>query len=249
HQVRVRVRIEFLATPLVVRRAEPGFEEQLVGPWRRPSRGLDALRAELAVAVRLGRCLPDEVRRAGQRRGARALAADGLLVPRAGELVTPIHLPGDARRVVLPRAIGKRRLREIGVVEERVRVAGVLVVEDVQRVLPLALLADAHVVPELVLYDRAADRSVDVVHAVDRSRLRDAAVLQLLRVVVRLHALREAGDEQQARQTVAALLRDDVHRQAGGLDFAETTRRDHRDFLRIADVGREVRWLVAAGRV
>src|SRR6185436_16947261 len=85
--------------------------------------------------------------------------------------------------------------------------------------------------------------------AVDRSRLRDAAVLQLLRVVVRLHALREAGDEQQARQTVAALFRDDVHRQAGGLDFTKTTRRDHRDFLRIADVGGEVRWLVAAGRV
>ena len=47
------------------------------------------------------------------------------------------RLPGDARRVVLPRAIGEGRLAEIGHVGQRVRVARVLVVEHVQRVLPL----------------------------------------------------------------------------------------------------------------
>src|SRR2546430_9143160 len=42
-------------TPLVVRGPNPCFEEQPAGHRRGPTRLLDALRAELAVAVRFGR--------------------------------------------------------------------------------------------------------------------------------------------------------------------------------------------------
>ena len=44
-------------------------------------------------------------------------------------------------------------------------------------------------------------------------------------------------------------MRDDVHREAGGLRLAEAARRGHRHFLGVADVGDVVRRLVAARRV
>ena len=249
HQVPSRVRVELASAPLVVSGADPCFEKQLIGQRRRPACLLDVLRAELAVAVGFGRRREDEVWRARERRRARTLAADRLFIPHERELVAPRRLPGDARRVVLPRAIRKRRRAEIGHVGPRVRVARVLVVVHVQRVLPLSLLADAHVVPEPVLDDGPADRHVDVVHVEHRSRLRGAARLQLVGEVVCLHPLRETGDEGHARHLIPALPRDDVHGEAGRLGLAQTTRRDHRHFLRVADVGDEVRRLVAAGRV
>ncbi len=105
HEVSRRVVFQFLATPLVVRGAESGFEEKSIGERRGPTRRLDALRIELAVAVRFGRGRENKIRRTGERRRARTFAADGLFIPRPGELVAGGDLPGDTRRVVLPGAI------------------------------------------------------------------------------------------------------------------------------------------------
>ena len=219
NQVLGRVRVALAAAPLIVAGADAGFEEQLVGDRRRPMPLHHALRVELAEAVRFGR--GRRRRRAAERGCARALAADRLFIPHERELVARRRLIGDARRVVLPRVIRVGRLAENRGVRPRVRIACVLVEVQIQRVLPLPLFADAHEVPQLVLYDRPADRAVDVVHVEHRRRLRDTACRQLRRVVARLHALREARCEEQARQLVAALLRDDVDGEAGRLRLAE----------------------------
>ncbi len=113
----------------------------------------------------------------------------------------------------------------------------------------MALNAEAEVVPQPVLHDGAAQRSVDVVDAVHRRRLRRAARLQVGVEIVRLHVLRKARDERQARQPVTTLPRDDVHLQTGGFRLAQTTRCGHRHFRGVADVGGVVRRLIAAGRV
>ena len=225
----------------------PASRSSLLVQGIRPTRGLDALRAELAVAVRFrGR---RRRRRAAERCRAGARPAHGLFIPRERELVLLRRLPRDARRVVLPLAVVVGRAVEIRGVGPLRRIARVVVVVDVQDVAARPLLADAHVVPELVLHDRAADRRVDVVHVVRRVRRTRAARHQIGRVVVRLHASREAGCREQAAQVVAALLRHDVHLHARGFELTEAARRLHRDFRRIADVGRVVRRLVAARRV
>ena len=248
NQVPGRIRIELGVAPVVVRVAETGFEEQLVRHRRRPARGLDALRTVLAVAVRF-RSRQRRRRRTAERGRAGARPAHGLFIPRERELVPLRRLPRDPRRVVLPLAVVVGRFGEIRGVGPLRRVARVVVVVDVQGVAARSLLADAHVVPELVLQDRAADRRVEVVDVVRRVGCPGTPRLQIGGVVVRLHAFREAGSGDQAAQPVAALLRHDVHLYARGLELTEAARRHHGDFHRIADVGRVVRWLVATRRI
>ena len=247
HQVVGGVRIAFLTGPLVGAGADARFEQQLVGERRRVLHLLDTLRVEVAETVRLGR--GRRRGRAAERRRARALAADRLLIPDKCELVTLRRLPRDARGVVLPGAIRERRLAVVAGPGPGVGVARVQVVVQVQRVLPLALLADAHVEPELVLDDRPAHRHVEVVDVVDRIRRTDAARCQFVVVVVRLHPLREPRAEHHPGQVVAALLRDDVDGEAGGFRLAKAARGGHRDFGGVANVGDVIRRLVAAGRV
>ena len=247
HQIAGRVGIAFLARPLVRARAEACLEEQLVGHRRGPLHLLDALRVEVAKAVRFGR--GRRRRRSAERRRPRALAADRLLIPDERKSASLRCLPRDARCVVLPRAIRERRIVVITHPGPRVRIACVLVVIQVQRVLSLPLPADAHVVPELVLDDRPTDCRIEVVDVIRGVRLENAARCQLWIVVARLHSLREPRVEQHARHRVAALPRDDVDGETGRLLFAETSRRGHRHFRCVADVGDVVRRLVAAGRV
>src|SRR6185369_8761554 len=87
HQIFPRVRIELATAPLVIRRAESCFEEQLAGPRRGPTRRLDTLRAELTVAVRFRRRGEDEDRGAAQRGRAGAGAAHWLFIPGERNLV------------------------------------------------------------------------------------------------------------------------------------------------------------------
>ena len=248
NQVPRRIRIELAVAPLVVGVAEAGFEEQPVRDRRRPARGLHALWTELAVTVRF-RSRQSRRRRAAERCRAAARPAHGLFIPRERELVPLRGLPRDARRVVLPLAVVEGRLAEIRSVGPLRRVARVGVVVDVQDVAARPLLADAHVVPELVPQDRAADRRVEVVDVVGRIRCPRTPRLQIGGIVVRLHAFREAGPRDQAAHPVAALPRHDVHLHARGFEFTEAARRHHRHFHRIADVGRIVRWLVATRRI
>src|SRR5688572_22535929 len=125
-QIAGRVRVVLLACPLVEGGAEARFEEEPVGERRRPAAALDTLGAELALAVGLGRRVRHG--RTAERRGARALAAHVLLIPREPDLVAVARLPRDARRVVLPRAVVEGRPRQVRHVGPRGGVPGIHVV-------------------------------------------------------------------------------------------------------------------------
>ena len=115
--------------------------------------------------------------------------------------------------------------------QERAREAGLVDVvvhaDDIGVVPPVT---ERRVVPDPVLQNRSAARSVDVPLAVDRAGRAQAGRLQLRRVVAALQLVageRRVGVE---LECVAAGARHDVHRRPAHLGFPETARRRHRHF-------------------
>jgi len=102
---------------------------------------------------------------------------------------------------------------------------------------------------DFVLFDRAAERSVEVVDAGQRQRRLKAGRLQFRREVAALEGFTRHAVEDGARVRVPTRLRHDVHHQSGRFGFAETARRRERHFLRVAHVGHVCGGLVASGRV
>ena len=185
-----------VATPVRLILADPDLEEDFVAERGGPG-GLPDDNRLLAARACLGRTVGDAVV------GILTIPARALLVPEQVQLVARVELRGQSEVGVLPRAIAEGLPAVIGIVEPRIRVAGVLVVVHVRDVLCIPLASEARKEPEAVLAQGTAHRCAVVVVLDQRRGGRQPGVLQLLRVVA---ALEPTADRRPAKKLPDTLL-------------------------------------------
>jgi len=152
----------------------------------------------------------------------------GLVVVVRRDLVARADLPREPQRVV-PDAL----------IVDAGAAVGIEAVGDDVVVADAAMRAEE---PQLVPFDRSAERRVHIEDLVDRIGRSQAAVDQILRQVVALERMAGVADVGRAAQRVAAFARHQVQVRSAGRDFGAERGGLHRDFLahRVVVIGMAV---------
>lgn len=217
-------------SPLVQLIERAGLEQQPVGHRSGPVAGHDALRVPPAV---VGTGLER-----GRRIEQRWTLTRVLLAPRDRQLVLLRRLPRQACLRIAPvRIVGDAPLR-IGVEAKHRQVVGGRIMRHAADIRRSLEITHRRVEPQPIATHGTTEPRIGIAVHLDRVRIDEPAIAQIVGQVTGRHALIGKAREQRPVEQVAAVARDDVQTHPAFRRLRRHGRRIDRNFLRGAQVRR-----------